>query len=344
MPKVRSFAVVLRASRVASRFAPRLAPRLAPRFAPRFAPRLAPRLAPRFAPLVTSLVASLVALNVAHAQRADTARTKAWLLAVDRALAGAVAEHGVTALVEALAPDAAVLIPGQPILRGREAEPALVARYGGASRMGWRALAAVASTDATFGCTVGLGTYTPASDSTHRERGGTYLACWRRTNGGVPRLIGLQRSDAPATAPLPSATFDGGAMPHSATERGSALREAQDADAAFAEAGGTSAGPGEAFAKWVAEDGLFPGTTSAARGPALMREAFAQGPAGRVLLWGPTRDLGFAAGGLAFTVGEATNKVNGSDSGQTHTKYFTVWRRERDGSWRWIFDLGSPRP
>ena len=296
--------------------------------------------------LIASLAAVALGGETSGAQRTDTAATKAWLLAADRALAGAVETRGAASLIEALTPEAAVLIPGQPILSGRDAEQPFLQRYGGASKHRWRALAAVASTDNAFGCTVGLTTFTGGTDSLHRERAGQYVMCWRRSPRGEPQLIGLQRNDAPPGVPLPSTSFDGGAMPHSGTMRSgsSALGAAQDADAAFAAEGGTIAGPLAAFVKYVAADGLFPGETEGARGPAMVREAFAGWPAGRLLLWAPTRSMGYAAGGLAFTVGEATNRKADSDEGLTRSKYLTVWRLEADGSWKWIFDLGSPRP
>ena len=282
----------------------------------------------------------------AHAQRADTASAKAWLLAADRALASVVAERGVAALVEALAPDAAVLIPGQPILRGSEAEGALVARYGAPSRMSWRPLAAVASLDPSFGCTVGVSSFLNAADTSHRERGGDYLFCWRRSASGVPRLVGMQRGDAGPNSSVAPADFDGGAMPRSATQMGSsrALAEAQDADTKFAEAGGTRAGPGASFAEWVAADGVFPGETLALRGAALMRNAFANAQPGVRLVWGPTRTLGHGAGGLAFTVGDAERMNADTGAVLSRSKYFTIWRLDDDGRWRWIFDLGSARP
>ena len=282
----------------------------------------------------------------AGAQGVDTSATKAWLLATDRALAQAVLEKGIAALVDALSPDAAVLFPGQPILHGRDAEGPLAARYGGASRTGWRVIAAVASIDPGFGCTTGFSTFTSAADTLHRERGGDYLACWRRSANGVPQLIGWQRSDAPLGATLPLAAFDGGAMPRSATQKGGdgALAATQDADAMFAEAGSTRSGPGEAFASWVAADGLFPGSTDGLRGVAMVHASFNQWPNGTVLLWGPTRSAGYAAGGLAFTVGEAVRKNADTGAVLAKTKYFTVWRLDADGRWRWIFDLGSARP
>ncbi len=298
----------------------------------------------------TAVMALLAAAHVAatpvSAQRADTTSTKAWLLAADRALAADVAARGAGALIDALSADAAVLIPGSPILRGHDADQPYLARYGGGARHGWHVLAAVASSDPAFGCTTGRATFVSASDTAHRERGGQYLMCWRRGPNGRAQVVGLQRDDAPPGAPLPAAGYDGGPMPRSATRSSArdALAAAQDADAAFAAQGGTVAGPAEAFAAYVAADGLFPGATDSLRGVAMVRAAFGPRPSGRVLLWAPTRSAGYAAGGLAFTVGEATNKLATSDEGLSKSKYFTVWRLEADGTWKWIFDLGSPRP
>ncbi len=282
----------------------------------------------------------------AHAQRSDTAATKAWLLAADRTLAAAVAERGIEALVHVLTPEAAVLIPGHPVLSGSEAEAPLVARYGGRSRTTWRVAAAVASTDPIFGCTIGVSTFISGGDTLHRERAGDYLLCWRRGPGGSPQLIGFQRDDAPPGARPPASDAPTPAMPHSATEPGGvrALADAQDADAAFARAGGTRAGPGEAFARWIAPDGLFPGDLTGARGPALAQASFAKWPAGAQLLWEPMRSAGYGSGGLAFTVGHAVRRNAGTEADVGRSKYFTVWRLEPDGRWRWIFDLGSPRP
>ena len=69
--------------------------------------------------LVRSLVLlSFLSTGVA-AQQVDTTVTKAAVMAADRALADRVAKDGPQAFLAALDQGAAVLFPGQPILRGR---------------------------------------------------------------------------------------------------------------------------------------------------------------------------------------------------------------------------------
>src|SRR5205085_9989835 len=80
------------------------------------------------APVIARVTLAPRVLHVGGAS--DTARTKAELLAADRALARAAARRGSATVIDALADDAAVLVPYQPILRGaREAATPLRARY-----------------------------------------------------------------------------------------------------------------------------------------------------------------------------------------------------------------------
>jgi ketosteroid isomerase-like protein len=60
--------------------------------------------------------------------------------------------------------------------------------------------------------------------------------------------------------------------------------------------------------------------------------------------WHPVYSEGSAAGDLGFTVGEATIAVPGA-SGVTEykSKYLTIWRRQPDGSIRYIVDGGNDR-
>ena len=62
------------------------------------------------------------------------------------------------------------------------------------------------------------------------------------------------------------------------------------------------------------------------------------------LLWQPMRSFGAGSGGLAFTVGHSvTRRVDGTGT-EAHGKFLTIWRENPDGTWSYIFDLGSPRP
>jgi ketosteroid isomerase-like protein len=52
------------------------------------------------------------------------------------------------------------------------------------------------------------------------------------------------------------------------------------------------------------------------------------------------------SGDLGFTVGNAefTGKLDDGTPVLRHSKYFTVWKKQRDGTWRYVVDGGSARP
>ena len=132
--------------------------------------------------LVRSLVLlSFLSTGVA-AQQVDTTVTKAAVMAADRALADRVAKDGPQAFLAALDPGAAVLFPGQPILRGRVgSERPFLARYSSPSSFSWSPVHAVVGTDGRFACTVGFSRFMNARDTSHLEHKGTYLTCWQRS-------------------------------------------------------------------------------------------------------------------------------------------------------------------
>jgi ketosteroid isomerase-like protein len=90
-----------------------------------------------------------------------------------------------------------------------------------------------------------------------------------------------------------------------------------------------------AFLHYSAPDGIV-----FRPGPVNAREALAARPIPRVHLdWWPvyagialSADLGFTTG--PYSLGEGARKGQGW--------YFTVWRRQADGSWRWLLDHGPP--
>jgi len=70
------------------------------------------------------------------------------------------------------------------------------------------------------------------------------------------------------------------------------------------------------------------------------QEALAGAPdAGRLLFWWPAYAGIARSGDLGFTTGPYSIDEARVPRGQ----YFTVWRRQTDGSWRWIWD-GGPGP
>jgi ketosteroid isomerase-like protein len=291
---------------------------------------------------------SVILAALSLAQGADTAQPRSSILAADRNLAAAVATKGAETFLDALDANAAVLFPGQPILRGSAgARTAFLARYGAPSFLTWNPVHVVVSADGKLGCTMGYSRFRNARDTAKVERRGVYLMCWTKDARGNWRVAGAQIADSPPRAPLlaDSATLPGG--PHSATVTigSNALKAAQDADSIFAALGSEPAGPGPAFAKYSASDAFLLGGDEFPRGPEAISAAFDGFPPDRVITWRPMRDLGIGTGGLAFTVGNSVSGPRPGKQGPANpNKYFTVWRQEPDGRWLYIFDLGTPRP
>jgi ketosteroid isomerase-like protein len=87
----------------------------------------------------------------------------------------------------------------------------------------------------------------------------------------------------------------------------------------------------QGFLAYVAPDGFnfHPGPTPARPALEALPDAAPPGPP---LFWWPQYAGVANSGDLGFTTGGATIPV----------RYFTVWQRQPDGSWRWIYDGGPP--
>jgi len=95
-----------------------------------------------------------------------------------------------------------------------------------------------------------------------------------------------------------------------------------------------------AFTAFLADDTVFFGSGNARlRGKAAVAAAWAryfEGPAAP-FSWSPEAVEVLESGGLAFSSGA----VRGPAGERTGT-FNSVWRRERDGRWRIVFDRGCP--
>lgn len=89
----------------------------------------------------------------------------------------------------------------------------------------------------------------------------------------------------------------------------------------------------EAFRRYSAPDGQMAGAAGIAATAAALEGA----PAGdRSLAWWPVLAGIAMSGDFGFTTGSFSMDAAHTPRGQ----YFTVWKRQPDGSWRWIFDGG----
>jgi ketosteroid isomerase-like protein len=106
------------------------------------------------------------------------------------------------------------------------------------------------------------------------------------------------------------------------------------AERAFAGAAQTD-GVNAAFLKYSAPDALV-----FQPNPTLAKAALAANPIPAIQLeWWPAYAGIAASGDLGFTTGPY---VAGTGERQGHGWYFTIWRRQPDGSWRWVLDHGPP--
>jgi len=62
------------------------------------------------------------------------------------------------------------------------------------------------------------------------------------------------------------------------------------------------------------------------------------------LTWEP--EFAEASGDLGYTYGTYTRETSGTEGNKAVEtgRYVTVWRRETDGAWKVVIDIGSPAP
>jgi ketosteroid isomerase-like protein len=133
------------------------------------------------------------------------------------------------------------------------------------------------------------------------------------------------------------------AMPtHAQTSGAQSAEPILTADRAFNDA--VAAGDRARFRSFIAADATFGGGADALRGPDAVVAAWepffaANGPR---LTWMPTHGELLGSGDLGYTVGTWERRVpTNGEIRVTKGNYLTVWRREKDGSWKVIYDTGS---
>lgn len=106
----------------------------------------------------------------------------------------------------------------------------------------------------------------------------------------------------------------------------------------------------EGWASFFDEQGVqMPGGGTAAWGrqevEALARRLF-DAPNFTALSWEPVYARVAAAGDLGYTLGnyEATGTGKEGEEITQRGNYVTIWRKQEDGSWRVVVDIGNPAP
>jgi ketosteroid isomerase-like protein len=118
-----------------------------------------------------------------------------------------------------------------------------------------------------------------------------------------------------------------------------------DLEARFAK--DVAARGGAGFAAWFADDGIALGNGAAALvGKVAVEKSATWSAAAYQLTWTPTDALMGPSGDMGYTWGhyEGHGKDANGNPVTTSGRYMTVWRREKDGSWKVVLDAGSNEP
>ena len=258
---------------------------------------------------------------------ADRTSERDALLAADRTLSERTASLGlVEGFLPALIGGAAYLHPGAPLLRGSEQIRTFL-ESDTLEQLAWSPVFADVSADGRLGYSYGF----------VRSEGkrGKYLACWQKEREGW-RVVAYARS---RTVPVADSIAAVNVAP-SAPVRGRAdPSQLISTDSLFA-AMSVSQGAKPAFLAFAAEDAIsFGGGPQLNRGRAAIGAAFDGFPSGAVLAWSPVGAAIAESGDLGCTIGEAT-----IESLHQYSKYLTIWKRQKDGSWKFVADGGNARP
>jgi ketosteroid isomerase-like protein len=275
-------------------------------------------------PLLLSLVVLIAA--------GDRASDRDALLAADRSLSAKTAALGmVQGFLPVLTEDAAYLYPGAPLLRGTDHIRSFLTTADSIVKQTWTPAFADVSADGGLGYTYGW----TQSGATR----GKYLACWQKARGGW--RLAAYANTRPAPPPVPDSVAPSAASGALGPQvRGRAdPRELLHADSAFA-ALSVASGAKHAFLAFSAEEAVsFGGGAQMTQGRQAIGAGFDGFPAGAVLEWWPVVAEIAPSGDLGCTVGEARIA-----SLNHYSKYLTIWRRQPDGTWKFVADGGNVRP
>ncbi len=273
------------------------------------------------------------------------------LLRADLARADSVARLGFAAgQASAFADDVVYLRGGLAMVRGRTAAAAIAAAesLGAGTTVRWQPVRAEASADGRSGYSYGYAIYgVTAAGAAPGIRVDRYIAFWRREPAGWRIAAYAETYGAPpASIALPSvaeaAVVDDRPM---ARSRG-ALEQVRAADTAFS-AMAQRVGTGRAFGEYAAENAqIFSAPGEFITGPRAISESFGSAASDGALVWHPVAGGIAESGDLGFTAGNATFTGQRAGGGEVvrYSKYLTVWKKQRDGEWRYVVDGGSARP
>ena len=106
-------------------------------------------------------------------------------------------------------------------------------------------------------------------------------------------------------------------------------------------------GVAEAFARYAAPDArMLPAGKDVVSGLDAVKSQMAGFSKGATLAWKPFHADIAASGDLGYTLGtyELRAKDEAGKATVAYGKYCSVWKKQPDGSWKWVVDVGTSSP
>ena len=274
------------------------------------------------------------------------------LIQLDRTRADSVAALGpVDGILSLLAEDVAYLNAGAPPVYGRDATRRLLATapLAGGITLTWQPLGGELSADHRSAYTYGVAARVSRQGEPSLDLA-RYIAFWKRdaASGGRGPWRITAYSDVSSAPPSTSSFPPEDLLPpaRQLSERAAELTVTLRAtDAAFSDLADRR-GLAEAFSAYVAPDGAIFNGSELVIGPRALREFFNTTNGGVALTWLPVFADVADSEDLGYTIGDYVATLRGPSGAavQRFGKYMTVWKRQRDGRWKFVIDGGSSRP
>jgi ketosteroid isomerase-like protein len=270
------------------------------------------------------------------------------LFQIDQARGDSVAALGaVDGMLASLAPNVSFLRAGVPAVYGRDAVRTLLGAGPAlpVSRT-WQPLGGGISYDLHSAYTYGVAArLAPPKPEIRLER---YVAYWERAQGrGQPwRIVAYAEIGSPAETGLTIARIDPPELGRVLSKpAAAAVDKVRATDSLFSDLADRT-GIAFAFSNNADDYGAIFGSPGLAVGPKAIREFLESQGSASSLSWRPIYSSVAGSLDLAFTIGDYTTTSRGTSGAaiQRFGKYLTVWKREKDGTWKFVIDGGNATP
>jgi ketosteroid isomerase-like protein len=268
---------------------------------------------------------------------------------VDQSRGDSVLARGTVEGVLALMGDDVVYLrAGAPAVYGREGARVLLAAgsHPTALTLAWQPVGGGVSDDLESAYTYGLVARLPQPPPKAPVRFERYIAYWRRAGKEPWRIVAYAEIGSEPAGEV-SLTADQvtphvGQLPKSVE---TATLQVRAADSSFSDLA-YRMGTAFAFSNTAADNGVVFGTPQLVVGPDAIRSFYAVQETSTSLTWRPVFAVVAGSRDLGFTIGEyiATGRGPSGAAVQRLGKYLTVWKLQRDGTWKFVVDGGNSTP